>query len=97
MVTRSRKGLKAAITKKQKYDRIMEKKMTILTDLLCRGFLDEFRIFLNYYTRALCFDDKPDYYYLHKLFRGLVMWEGYQYDYVFDWNIQFSDMRILRK
>ncbi len=29
-------GLKAA-TKKQKYDRIMEKKMTTPTDLLCRG------------------------------------------------------------
>ena len=30
-------GLKAA-TKKQKYDRIMEKKMTTSTEVLCRGF-----------------------------------------------------------
>jgi len=79
-------GLKAA-TKKQKYDRIMEKKMTTPTDLLCRGFPNEFGIFLNY-TRALRFDDKPDYSYLRKLFRDLFVREGYQYDYVFDWSVQ---------
>ncbi len=79
-------GLKAA-TKKQKYDRIMEKKMTTPTDLLCRGFPNEFGIFLNY-TRALRFDDKPDYSYLRKLFRDLFVREGYQYDYVFDWSMQ---------
>jgi len=79
-------GLKAA-TKKQKYDRIMEKKMTTPTDLLCRGFPNEFGIFLNY-CRALRFDDKPDYSYLRKLFRDLFIREGYQYDYVFDWSVQ---------
>jgi casein kinase I family protein HRR25 len=79
-------GLKAA-TKKQKYDRIMEKKMTTPTDLLCRGFANEFGIFLNY-TRALRFDDKPDYSYLRKLFRDLFVREGFQYDYVFDWSVQ---------
>ena len=81
-------GLKAA-TKKQKYDRIMEKKMTTPSDLLCRGFPNEFAIFLNY-TRALRFDDKPDYSYLRKLFRDLFVREGYQYDYVFDWSVQRS-------
>ena len=79
-------GLKAA-TKKQKYDRIMEKKMTTPTDMLCRGFPNEFGIFLNY-CRALRFDDKPDYSYLRKLFRDLFVREGYQYDYVFDWSVQ---------
>ncbi|KAG2216926.1 hypothetical protein INT45_004122 [Circinella minor] len=76
-------GLKAA-TKKQKYDRIMEKKMTTPTELLCRGFPSEFAIYLNY-TRSLRFDDKPDYSYLRKLFRDLFVREGYQYDYMFDW------------
>lgn len=79
-------GLKAA-TKKQKYDRIMEKKMTTPTDQLCRGFPTEFGIFLNY-CRALRFDDKPDYSYLRKLFRDLFVREGFQYDYVFDWSVQ---------
>ncbi|KAG1889805.1 kinase-like domain-containing protein, partial [Suillus fuscotomentosus] len=48
-------GLKAA-TKKQKYDRIMEKKMTTPIDILCHGYPNEFGIFLNY-THALRFDD----------------------------------------
>jgi casein kinase I homolog HRR25 len=78
-------GLKAA-TKKQKYDRIMEKKMSTSTDVLCRGFPQEFAIYLNY-VRSLRFDDKPDYSYLRKLFRDLFVREGFQYDYVFDWTI----------
>ncbi|KAG1889405.1 casein kinase I isoform delta [Suillus subluteus] len=49
-------GLKAA-TKKQKYDRIMEKKMTTPIDILCHGYPNKFGIFLNY-TRTLRFDDK---------------------------------------
>ena len=61
--------------------------MTTLTDLLCCGFPNEFGIFLNY-PRALCFDDKPNYSYLRKLFRDLFVREGYQYDYVFDWSMQ---------
>ena len=40
------------------------------------------------YTRALRFDDKPDYSYLRKLFRDLFVRDGYQYDYVFDWSVQ---------
>ena len=79
-------GLKAA-TKKQKYDRIMEKKMTTPTEVLCRGFPNEFAIYLNY-TRSLRFDDKPDYSYLRKIFRDLFVREGFQYDYVFDWSMQ---------
>jgi len=79
-------GLKAA-TKKQKYDRIMEKKMTTPTELLCRDFPNEFAIYLNY-SRSLRFDDKPDYNYLRKLFRDLFIREGYHYDYIFDWTVK---------
>ncbi|KAK7453495.1 serine/threonine protein kinase [Stygiomarasmius scandens] len=78
-------GLKAD-TKKQRFDRVMEKKMTTPTDLLCQWFPDEFGIFLNY-TRTLGFDDKPDYSGLRKLFRELFVREGYRYDYVFDWSV----------
>jgi casein kinase I family protein HRR25 len=78
-------GLKAG-TKKQKYDRIMEKKMTTSADFLCRGLPQEFAIFINY-TRNLRFDDKPDYSYLRKLFRDLFVREGLAYDYVYDWTI----------
>ncbi|WFC98475.1 non-specific serine/threonine protein kinase [Malassezia yamatoensis] len=79
-------GLKAA-TKKQKYERIMEKKMMTSTETLCRGFPTEMAIYLNC-CRSLRFDDRPDYSYLRKLFRDLFVREGYQYDYVYDWSIQ---------
>ncbi|KAI6030273.1 kinase-like domain-containing protein [Pisolithus marmoratus] len=79
-------GLKAA-TKEQKYDRIMKKKMTVSTSVLCRGFPEEFGIFLDY-TRALRFADTPDYAYLRRLFRTLYVREGFQYDYVFDWDVR---------
>ncbi|KAJ7801964.1 kinase-like protein [Mycena olivaceomarginata] len=63
-------GLKAA-TKRQKYDRIMEKKMTTPTDPpLSRP------------------PRRPDYSYLRKLFRALIVRKGYQDDYVFDWSPQ---------
>ena len=78
-------GLKA-VTKKQKYDRIMEKKMTTPTEVLCKGFPQEFAIYLNY-SRTLRFDDKPDYTYLRKLFRDLFVREMFHYDYVFDWTV----------
>ncbi|KAI9219626.1 casein kinase [Blastocladiella britannica] len=85
-------GLKAA-TKKQKYDRIMEKKMTTSAETLARGFPNEFAIYLNY-CRSLRFDDRPDYSYLRRLFRELFVREGYSYDYVFDWTVlKFENMK----
>ncbi|KAL7749983.1 serine/threonine protein kinase [Sorochytrium milnesiophthora] len=84
-------GLKAA-TKKQKYDRIMEKKMTTATDVLCRGFPNEFTIYLNY-VRSLRFDDRPDYSYLRRLFRELFVREGFSYDYVFDWTVMRNETK----
>lgn len=78
-------GLKAA-TKKQKYERISEKKISTPVEVLCKGFPSEFATYLNY-TRSLRFDDKPDYLYLRKVFRDLFIREGYTYDYVFDWTI----------
>lgn len=78
-------GLKAA-TKRQKYDRIMEKKMTTPNDILTKGLPKEFLDYMNY-IKNLRFDDKPDYPYLRKLFRDLFKRENYRYDYVFDWTL----------
>ncbi|EDK46669.1 casein kinase I [Lodderomyces elongisporus] len=78
-------GLKAA-TKRQKYDRIMEKKMTTPNNILCKGLPSEFLDYMNY-IKTLRFDDKPDYAYLRKLFRDLFKRENYRYDYVFDWTL----------
>lgn len=78
-------GLKAG-TKKQKYDRISEKKMLTPIEVLCKSYPSEF-ISHFHYCRSLRFDDKPDYSYLKRLFRDLFIREGYQFDYVFDWTI----------
>lgn len=78
-------GLKGA-TKKQKYDRIMEKKMTVSTKTLCEGLPDEFATFLDY-TRKLRFDETPDYGSLRKLFQDLFDKKRFERDYIFDWSI----------
>jgi casein kinase 1 epsilon len=78
-------GLKAG-TKKQKYDRISEKKMVTPIEVLCKSYPPEFISYFHY-CRSLRFDDKPDYSYLKRLFRDLFIREGYQFDYVFDWTI----------
>ncbi|XP_014777672.1 casein kinase I isoform X1 [Octopus bimaculoides] len=78
-------GLKAA-TKRQKYERISEKKMSTPIEELCKGFPSEFATYLNF-CRSLRFDDKPDYSYLRQLFRNLFHRQGFTYDYVFDWNL----------
>mmetsp|Transcript_25469 Transcript_25469/g.30909 ORF Transcript_25469/g.30909 Transcript_25469/m.30909 type:complete len:376 (-) Transcript_25469:876-2003(-) len=78
-------GMKAA-TKKQKYEKISEKKMSTPIEVLCKGFPQEFVTYFQF-TRSLRFEDKPDYTYLRKLCRDLFISKGYQYDYVFDWTI----------
>lgn len=76
-------GLKAQ-TKKEKYNKIAEKKMSTPVEILCKHFPNEFATYLNY-CRALRFDDKPDYSYLRRLFRDLFFRQGYAADYRFDW------------
>ncbi|KAH7651295.1 Non-specific serine/threonine protein kinase protein [Dioscorea alata] len=78
-------GLKAG-TKKQKYEKISEKKVSTSVEALCRGYPSEFASYFHY-CRSLRFDDKPDYAYLKRIFRDLFIREGFQFDYVFDWTI----------
>ncbi|XP_073317769.1 casein kinase 1-like protein 10 [Primulina huaijiensis] len=78
-------GLKAD-TKKQKYDKISEKKMLTPIEVLCKLYPSEFLSYFHY-CRSLRFEDKPDYSYLKRLFRDLFIREGYLFDYVFDWTI----------
>ena len=81
-------GLKAA-TKKQKYEKISEKKMSTPVEALCKGFPGEFGMYLNY-CKGLRFEEAPDYMYLRQLFRILnrtVNQQDKAYDFVFDWTI----------
>ncbi|XP_076885745.1 casein kinase 1-like protein 2 [Bidens hawaiensis] len=78
-------GLKAG-NKKQKYEKISEKKVSTSIESLCRGYPTEFASYFHY-CRSLRFDDKPDYAYLKRIFRDLFIREGFQFDYIFDWTI----------
>lgn len=78
-------GLKAN-TKTQKYERILEKKISTSTEMLCKGFPAEFRSYFEH-VRSLRFDDRPDYDYLKRLFRELFFRKGFSYDNIFDWEV----------
>jgi len=76
-------NMKAKDTK-QKYNMIMEKKMSTPVDVLCKGFPTEFVTYLNY-AKNLKFEDKPDYLYLRKLFEDLRKKSGVEMDGIYDW------------
>jgi len=78
-------GLRAG-NKKEKYDRIMDKKMSTPVEILCKNSPAELATYLNY-CRALRFEDRPDYAYLKRMFKDLFFRENYQYDFIFDWTI----------
>jgi len=75
-----------ANTKKQKYERIMDRKMSTSTEQLCKGYATEFRSYFEY-CRSLRFEDRPDYAYLKRLFKELFYRKGFQYDNMFDWTV----------
>lgn len=78
-------GLKAN-TKKLKYERIMDRKMSTSTESLCKGYPVEFRSYFEY-SRSLRFEDRPDYAYLKRLFKELFYRKGFQYDNLYDWTV----------
>jgi casein kinase 1 len=78
-------GLKAT-TKKQKYQRILEKKQATHPEQLCKGYPSEF---LDYFSHSLSlgFEDRPDYRYLKRIFRDLFERSNFADDGLFDWDI----------
>ncbi|XP_061367412.1 uncharacterized protein LOC133310496 [Gastrolobium bilobum] len=78
-------GLKA-VSKKEKYDKICEKKLSTPIEMLCKSFPVEFASYFHY-CHSLTFDQHPDYGYLKRLFRDLFTREGYDSDNVFDWTV----------
>lgn len=78
-------GLKAT-TKKQKYQRILERKQATHPEQLCRGFPNEFKDFFAHCS-SLGFEDRPDYRYLKRIFKDLYERQGYEDDGAFDWDI----------
>jgi hypothetical protein len=75
-----------ATNKKDKYEKIMEKKISTSIESLCKGFPAEFATYLTY-VRNLRFDEKPDYAYLKTLLKDLFTKSGFEMDYMYDWNL----------
>lgn len=78
-------GLKAT-NKKQKYERIHEKKKSTTVEQLCRGYAHEFGKYLDM-CRKLKFEEQPDYKHWREQFRFLAMTLNFNYDYLFDWTL----------
>ena len=76
-------GLRA-VTKRQKFEQISEKKMSTPVKVLCNGFPAEFAMYLNH-CRDLRFEEQPDYLYLRHLFFTLFHTLNETHDYNFDW------------
>ena len=74
-----------ANTKKEKYEKIMEKKLSIPLERLCENLIDEFRQLFQY-SRTLEFEEKPDYPMLKNLFKDALKREGFDFDYNYCWN-----------
>lgn len=71
-------------TKKEKYRRIMNKKVNTPLDELCSDLPSIFEDYLNY-CRGLRFNETPDYRYLRNLFIDYMKKEGIVDDGVYDW------------
>lgn len=78
-------GIKAK-TKRQKYSRISEKKMSTPVEVLCKCLPTEFVMYLNY-CRGLRFDEAPNYTYLRQLFRIVFRTLNYKFDFIYDWTL----------
>ena len=76
-----------ARTKKEKYEKIRDKKLSTQIEQLCKNLPEEIGLYLGY-CRSLKFEEKPDIGYLRKLFKDLFYRSGYEYDYVFDWMVK---------
>jgi len=77
-------GLRAQ-TKKQKYQKIMDKKMAVSIASLCQKVPVELRKYIEY-CRSLRFEDKPNYPYLKSLFHEAAKSQKYgDPEQGFDW------------
>jgi len=76
-------GVEPAVNK-QRRNAILQWKQSSHLTCLCSACPPEFGMFLNY-ARTLAFDEKPDYGYLRKLFRELLVCEGHQYGPPISW------------
>lgn len=75
-------GIKA-YTSAEKYNKITEKKLSMIIEVLCEGLPSEFAQYIQY-TRSLRFEERPQYEYLKNLFLGLRS-KMQDPPYIYDW------------
>ena len=68
----------------EKYSAIAKVKMQTATEVLCADLPEEFGLFLNQ-VRSLRFADTPDYAFYRRMFRRLMLTQGFAYDFDYDW------------
>ncbi|KAH0574731.1 Kinase, CK1 Casein kinase [Spironucleus salmonicida] len=76
--------------KKEKYEKIMESKVSVSVSELCRGTPPELKEFVHY-ARSLRFTDRPDYSYIKKTFASCLERCNQIYDTLFDWVMKGID------
>lgn len=76
-------GLKAK-SMKEKYEKVMEKKLTTSIEILCKGMPYELMTFINY-ARSLKFEEAPDYNFLKRIIKQICDNEKIVFDNNFDW------------
>ena len=76
--------------------KIKNKKISITSEALCRGFPEEFVKYFEH-CRNLGFEDKPDYTGNRRMFSELMNSENYSYDFQYDWLLKKSERLALLK
>lgn len=82
-------GLRGS-TKKEKQEKIHERKLRISTNDLCSNLPKEFEDFLIY-ARDLGFAEEPNYFYLFSLIKQIYQTMNIKNDFIYDWIIEKSE------
>ena len=79
-------GLKAK-NKKEKYEKIKEKKLNTPLEILCNNLPGDIITWIGY-AKGLNFEEKPDYNYLQSLIQKMARENSITFDQYFDWIIK---------
>lgn len=74
-----------AKNKKEKYEKILEKKLNTPVEKLCQGLPDQIMRILKY-IRGVFFDEKPDYSYIRSELESILKEYNMENDKMFCWN-----------
>jgi hypothetical protein len=88
-------GLRAE-NNKEKYRKIKQVKCDTPIETLCTGIPQEFATYLAY-TRALHFEEAPDYAYCQTLFRDGLRRLNHSYDFRYDWVVSRAEGEEVKK